>query len=76
MQWSQLDDMQTICTLLQTHNHINTPLLFFSRPDALPNAQPTVAKHRRQSNVQNLLPVLAKDRHTSKNKSKLNQKSA
>ena len=30
MQWHQLDDTQTICTSLQTDNHINTPPLFLS----------------------------------------------
>ena len=34
--------MQTICTLLQTNNHTSTPPLNFYRPDALPDAQPTV----------------------------------
>jgi len=29
MQWHQLDHMQTICTLLQTDNNINTPSLDF-----------------------------------------------
>jgi len=29
MQWHRLDHMQTICTLLQTDNHINTPSLNF-----------------------------------------------
>jgi len=29
MQWHQLDHMQTICTLLQTDNHANTPSLNF-----------------------------------------------
>jgi len=28
-QWHQLDNMQTICTLLQTDNHTNTPSLNF-----------------------------------------------
>ena len=28
-QWHQLDSMQTICTLLQTDNHTNTPSLNF-----------------------------------------------
>ena len=46
-QWHQLDHMQTICTSLQTDNHINTSLLNFYRPDALPDAQPTVSKHWR-----------------------------
>ena len=44
-QWHQLDHMQTISTLLQTHNHTNTSSLDFYRPDALPDAQPTVSKH-------------------------------
>jgi len=38
--------LQTICTLLQTDNHINTSSLnFFYRPDALLDAQPTVSVH-------------------------------
>ena len=28
-QWHQLDRMQTICTSLQTDNHINTPITRF-----------------------------------------------
>ena len=39
-----------VCTSLQTDNHARTPPLFFSRPDALPAAQPTVSKHRRHCN--------------------------
>jgi len=36
MQWHQLHHMQTICTLLQTDNNINTSSLnFFYAPDAL-----------------------------------------
>ena len=31
--------------LLQTDNHTNTSSLNFYRPDALPDAQPTVSKH-------------------------------
>jgi len=31
--------MQTICTSLQTNNHINTLSLSFYRPNALPGAQ-------------------------------------
>ena len=46
-QWHQLDHMQTICILLQTDNHTNTSSLNFYRPDALPDAQPTVLKHWR-----------------------------
>jgi len=38
-QWHQLDNMQTICTSLQTDDHITTPSLNFYRPDALPGAQ-------------------------------------
>jgi len=42
-QWNQLNHMQIICTLLQTDNHTSAPSLnFFKRPDALPDAQPTV----------------------------------
>ena len=44
-QWHQLDHMQTICTSLQTDNHTSTSSLSFYRPDALPDAQPTVSKH-------------------------------
>ena len=44
-QWHQLDHMQTICILLQTDNHTNTSSLYFYRPDAIPDAQPTVSKH-------------------------------
>jgi len=48
-QWHQLDHMQTICTSVQTDNHTNTSSLIFYRPDALPDAQPTVWKHWRHS---------------------------
>jgi len=37
--------MPTICTLLQTDNHISISSLNFYRPDALPDAKPTVSKH-------------------------------
>ena len=43
MQWHQLDHTQAICTSLQTDNHTNTPSLNCYRPDALPDAQPTLA---------------------------------
>ena len=46
MQWYQVDHMQTICTSLTVptpHHSI------FYRPDALPDAQPTVAKHWRHN---------------------------
>ena len=50
-QWHQLDHMQTMCTLLQTDNHTNTSSLNLYRPDALPDAQPTVSKHWRQTST-------------------------
>ena len=50
-QWHQLDHMQTICSLLQTDNHTNTPSLNVYTPDALPDAQPTLSKHWRQSDL-------------------------
>jgi len=37
-QWSQLDNMQTVCTSPQTDNQTNTSSLSFYRPDALPAA--------------------------------------
>jgi len=43
--WHQLDHMQTTCTSLQTDNHSNSPHSIFYRPDALPDAQPTMTKH-------------------------------
>jgi len=49
MQWHQLDHMQSICTLHQTDNHINTSSLNFYRPDALPHGQTTVSKHWRHT---------------------------
>jgi len=39
MQWHQLDDMQTIYTLLQTDNHINTSSLKFYRPQSTEGIQ-------------------------------------
>jgi len=48
MQWHQLDHTKTICTSLQTDSHTNTLLLnFYTWPDGLPDAQPTVSKHLR-----------------------------
>ena len=44
-----MDHMQTIHTLLQTDNYINTSMLNFYRSDALPDALPTVSKHWRLS---------------------------
>ena len=47
-QWHQLDHMQ-VCTTLQTDIHASTPpVSFFYSPNALPAAQPTASKHRRQ----------------------------
>ena len=51
-QWHQLDNIQTICTSLQTDNHINTLSLYFYRPDALPDAQSTVSKYLRHKHEQ------------------------
>ena len=50
-QWHQLSHNMQVCTSLQTDNHASTPPLtvVFDRPDALPAAQPTASKHRRQS---------------------------
>ena len=47
-QWHQLEHTQIICTSLQTDNHASTSPLSFYRTDALPAAQPTVSKHRRE----------------------------
>jgi len=44
-QWHQLDYMQVTCTLVQADNHASTSALNFYRPDALPDAEPTVSKH-------------------------------
>jgi len=49
-QCHQLGHMQ-VCTSLQTDNHANTPPLSFYRPDALPAAQPTASKQRRQTKI-------------------------
>ena len=55
-QWHQLDHMQT-------DNPTNTSSFTFSRLDALPDAQPTVSKHRRHiaymctSNTVNVIDV-------------------
>jgi len=46
-QWHQLGHMQ-VCTSLQADNHASTPPLSFLQADALPAAQPTASKHRRQ----------------------------
>jgi len=44
-QWRQLDQMQIICTSLQTDTHASTSPISFYRPDALPAAQPTASEH-------------------------------
>jgi len=41
-QWHQLDHVQTTCTSL---HHTSTSSLNLYRPDALPDAQPTVSVH-------------------------------
>jgi len=49
-QWHQLDNnMQIICTSLQTDNHASTSTLSFYRPDALPAAQPTASNAHMQA---------------------------
>ena len=45
MQHMHVDHMQTMCTSLQTDNHTSTSSLNFYRPDAVPDAQPTVSEH-------------------------------
>jgi len=44
-QWHELGHMQTICTSLQTDNHASTQSVNFYRPDAFPDAQPTMSNH-------------------------------
>jgi len=46
-QGHHLDNMQIICTSLQTDNHASasTQPLSFYRPDALPAIQPSALKH-------------------------------
>ena len=56
-QWRQQDYMQIICISLQTDNHASTSSLIFYRPDALPDAQPTVSKHWRQGTHLTLLII-------------------
>ena len=46
-QWHQLGHMQ-VCTSRETDNHASTHHSVFYRPGALPAAQPTASKHRRQ----------------------------
>ena len=47
LQWHQLVHVPTVCTALETDNHTNNPSFNFYSLDALPDAQPTVSKHRR-----------------------------
>ena len=47
LQWHQLVHMPTVCTSLETDNHTNNLSFNFYSLDALPDAQPTVSKHRR-----------------------------
>jgi len=66
--WHHLDHMQTICTSLHIHNHTNTSSLNFYRPDALPDAQPTVSKHWRQySRISNNTDSVKTKRYCSPN---------
>jgi len=59
-QWHQLDHMQIIFTSLQTDNHARTSSLNFYRPNALPDAKPTVStstedRRKPRTHRQNLL---------------------
>ena len=63
MQWHQLDYMQTICTSLQTDNHINTSSLNFYWLDALSDAQPTVSRHRMHTTTSANKILFIFDRH-------------
>jgi len=54
--------MQTICTSFQKDNHTNTSSLNVYRPDALPDAQPTVSKHWRQLSLSSNKHLLEIDR--------------
>jgi len=40
--WNQLDDMQIICTSLQSYGHASTLHSIFYRPDALPAVKPSI----------------------------------
>ena len=51
LQWHQLDNMQINGTFHQTDKHSSTSSLNFYRPYALPDAQPTVSMHWRQSTL-------------------------
>jgi len=67
-QWHQLDHVQIICTLLQTDNHAGPYNSIFYRPDALPDAQPTVSEHWRQNiqfkdNICNLFCMMHEMQH-------------
>jgi len=52
-QWHcrQLDDMQTICTLIQTDNYASNSSLNFYKPDAIHDTQPTVSKVTADTNL-------------------------
>ena len=54
-QWYQLNHMQIICTTLQTNNQAHITQHFY-RPDALPDAQPTVLKHWRHTKILRKVP--------------------
>ena len=47
-QWHELDHMQIICILVQTETTPAPLHSAFNRPDAFPDAQPTVSKHLMQ----------------------------
>jgi len=54
-QWHQLDHIQTIFLSFQEDSHTYTSSLNFYRPDALPDAQPTVSEHWMQEALKALL---------------------
>jgi len=59
--WHQLDHMQTISTLLLVDKHTNSSSLNFYRPNALPDAKPTVSeqeKHLRPGKLVMPLKIL------------------
>jgi len=72
-QWDQLERVQIICTLLHTDNHASTLSPIFYRPDALPDAQPTLPyltalemSYHAESAIPNLKALILHYRHMHK----------
>ena len=65
-QWHQLGHMQ-VCISLQTDNHASTSSLNFYRPNAVPDAQPTVSKHTRINDIQIVITALTQSTECHKN---------